>query len=287
MIPYHNIDPIAFSIGPLDVHWYGIMYLCAFVSAWYIGIQRAKSPNAIINRQQVEDLITWGAFGVVIGGRLGSVFFYNFETFKADPLWALRIWEGGMAFHGGLLGVMFAIFLYSLKLKKNYVDLMDFVAPLVPLGLFFGRIGNFIGGELWGRATDVSWGMIFPKDTEGLVRHPSQLYQACLEGLLLFVIIFLFSRKPRPRGAVSGMFLIFYSIFRFIVEFYREPDQHIGYEFLGLTRGQELCALMFLFGVCVLIYAYTFGRRYLVVETAEIKNAAEKSEKKQTKKTKK
>ncbi len=264
MIQYPAIDPVAFSIGPLDVHWYGIMYLCAFVSAWYLGRLRAKQPDAIINRQQVEDLITWGAFGVVLGGRLGSVFFYNFETFKQDPLWALRIWEGGMSFHGGLLGVMLAMFLYSMKLKKNYVALMDFVAPLVPLGLFFGRIGNFIGGELWGRATDVPWGMIFPKDTEGLIRHPSQLYQACLEGLLLFVVVFLFSRKPRPRGAVCGLFLVLYASFRFIVEFYREPDQHIGYEFLGLTRGQELCALMFLFGVCVLIYAYTFGRRYLI-----------------------
>ncbi len=264
MIPYPNINPVAFSLGPLDVHWYGIMYLCAFASAWYLGVQRAKMPSAIINRQQVEDLITWGAFGVVLGGRLGSVFFYNFDTFKEDPLWALRIWEGGMSFHGGLLGVMLAMYLYARKLNVSYVGLMDFVAPLVPLGLFFGRIGNFIGGELWGRATDAPWGMIFPKDAEQLIRHPSQLYQACLEGLILFVIVFLFSRKPRPRGAVSGMFLIGYSAFRFIIEFYREPDQHIGYEFLGMTRGQELCALMFLFGVGVLIYAYTFGRRYLI-----------------------
>lgn len=264
MIPYHNIDPIAFQLGPLAVHWYGITYLCAFVTAWYIGVQRAKLPNAIINRQQVEDMITWGAFGVIIGGRLGSVFFYNFDTFLEDPLWAFRLWEGGMSFHGGLLGVMLAMYLYAWKLKISYVGLMDFVAPLVPLGLFFGRIGNFIGGELWGRATDVSWGMIFPKDTEQLIRHPSQLYQACLEGLLLFVIVFWFSRKPRPRGAVSAIFLMGYSVFRFIVEFYREPDQHIGYEILGMTRGQELCALMFLFGVGVLIYAFTFGRRQIV-----------------------
>jgi phosphatidylglycerol---prolipoprotein diacylglyceryl transferase len=211
---------------------------------------------------------------------LGSVFFYNFETFKEDPLWALRIWEGGMSFHGGLLGVMLAMYLYAWKLKKSYVALMDFVAPLVPLGLFFGRIGNFIGGELWGRATDVSWGMIFPKDTEQLIRHPSQLYQACLEGLLVFVIVFLFSRKQRPRGAVSGIFLVCYAAFRFIVEFYREPDQHIGYEFLGMTRGQELCALMFLFGVGVLIYAYTFGRRYLVAADSTVPTQLTKKAKK-------
>jgi phosphatidylglycerol---prolipoprotein diacylglyceryl transferase len=284
MIPYHNIDPIAFKLGPLAVHWYGITYLCAFVTAWYIGVQRAKLPNAIINRQQVEDLITWGAFGVIIGGRLGSVFFYNFDTFLEDPLWALRLWEGGMSFHGGLLGVMLAMYLYAWKLKISYVGLMDFVAPLVPLGLFFGRIGNFIGGELWGRATDVSWGMIFPKDTEQLIRHPSQLYQACLEGLLLFVIVFWFSRKPRPRGAVSAIFLMGYSVFRFIVEFYREPDQHIGYEILGMTRGQELCALMFLFGVAVLIYAFTFGCRHIV--SSDVLTPAKSNDKQNKKKRK-
>ncbi len=282
MIPYHNIDPIAFKLGPLAVHWYGITYLCAFVTAWYIGVQRAKLPNAIINRQQVEDLITWGAFGVIIGGRLGSVFFYNFETFKEDPLWALRLWEGGMSFHGGLLGVMLSMYLYAWKLKISYVGLMDFVAPLVPLGLFFGRIGNFIGGELWGRATDVSWGMIFPKDVEQLIRHPSQLYQACLEGLLLFVIVFWFSRKPRPRGAVSAIFLMGYSVFRFIVEFYREPDVGVS-GFIGQSRGQDLSILMFSFGVCVLIYAYTFGRRYLV----SADSAPNKPNKKSVKKTKK
>lgn len=268
MIQYPAINPIAFSIGPLDVHWYGIMYLCAFVSAWYIGIRRAKQPHAVINRQQVEDLVTWGAFGVVIGGRLGSVFFYNFDTFLKDPLWALRIWEGGMSFHGGLLGVMLAMFLYAMKLKKSYVALMDFVAPLVPLGLGFGRIGNFIGQELWGRVSDVPWAVIFPKagDPAGVGRHPSQLYEAALEGVVLFALVYWFSRKPRPRGAVSGLFLVFYSIFRFIVEYFREPDAGIE-GFIGQSRGQDLSILMFTFGVCVLIYAYTFGRRYLLAET--------------------
>jgi phosphatidylglycerol---prolipoprotein diacylglyceryl transferase len=263
MIPYHNIDPIAFSLGPLKVHWYGIMYLCAFVSAWYIGIKRAQQPHAVINRQQVEDMITWGAFGVVIGGRLGSVFFYNFDTFLADPLWALRIWEGGMAFHGGLLGVMVAMYLYSLRIKKHYVALMDFVAPLVPLGLGFGRLGNFIGGELWGRVSDAPWAMVFPKagDLEGIARHPSQLYQAFLEGVVLFLIVWLFSRKPRPMGAVSGLFLMGYAVQRFIVEYFREPDVGIGYQMWGLTRGQELCIPMFLFGVVVISCAYWFGRR--------------------------
>jgi len=262
MLQYPDIDPIAISLGPLKVHWYGVMYLFAFMSAWGIGMYRAKSPSSIITREQVENMITYGAFGVILGGRLGYVFFYNFDYFLSDPLWLFRVWEGGMSFHGGLLGVIVAMLIYSRRIKTNFISLMDFVAPVVPLGLGFGRLGNFIGQELWGRVSDVPWAMVFPKagDPAGIARHPSQLYQAFLEGLVLFIIVFWFSAKPRPRGAVAGVFLIGYSLFRFSVEFVREPDEGIGFEFLGwMTRGQELCVPMFLLGVGLVIYTYCFG----------------------------
>lgn len=271
MLQYPDLDPIAFTIpigplslgdmtiGPFNVHWYGIMYLLAFASAWLVAMQRAKSPNATVNKSQVENLITYGAFGVILGGRLGYVVFYNFEQFLRDPLWLFRVWEGGMAFHGGLIGVIVAMFIYSYRINRPFIEVMDFVAPIVPLGLFFGRLGNFIGQELWGRVSDVPWAMVFPKamDPAGIARHPSQLYQAFLEGLVLFVIVFWFSAKPRPRGAVSGVFLIGYSIFRFSVEFVREPDQ--GIDLIGwMTRGQLLCVPMFILGIGLLVYAYAF-----------------------------
>lgn len=262
MLQYPDIDPVAFSIGSFSVHWYGIMYLFAFASAWGIGMYRARRPGAIINPQQVENLITYGAFGVILGGRVGFVFFYGFDQFLADPLWLFRVWEGGMSFHGGLLGVIVAMCLYARRLKISYLQLMDFVAPIVPLGLGFGRLGNFIGQELWGRVSDVPWAVVFPKamDPAGIARHPSQLYQAFLEGLVLFVIVFWFSAKPRPRAAVSGVFLIGYSIFRFVVEFVREPDEGIGFVWLGwMTRGQELCIPMFLLGIGLVVYAYRYS----------------------------
>jgi phosphatidylglycerol---prolipoprotein diacylglyceryl transferase len=268
-LQYPDLNPIALSLGPVtlgdhvlgpfNVHWYGIMYLCAFVSAWLISMHRAKAFNAVINTQQVENLITYGAFGVILGGRFGYVFFYNFDYWMRDPLWLFRVWEGGMSFHGGLLGVIVAMIIYANRIHKPFLALMDFVAPAVPLGLGFGRLGNFIGQELWGRVSDVPWAMVFPKamDPEGVARHPSQLYQAGLEGLVLFLIVFWFSRKPRPRGAVSGVFLVGYAVFRFGVEFVREPDQGIGYELLGwMTRGQELCVPMFALGVGLLVYTY-------------------------------
>lgn len=262
MMTYPNIDPVAFSIGSFQVHWYGIMYLFAFASAWLLGMYRAGKPGAIINRVQVENLITWAAFGVILGGRVGYVFFYHLDYWLEDPLWLFRIWEGGMSFHGGLLGVTVAMFLYARRLGVSYLGLMDFVAPLVPLGLGFGRLGNFIGQELWGRATDSRWGMVFPRDPEALVRYPSQLYQAALEGLLLFIIVFWFSAKPRPRGAVCGLFLIFYACFRFLVEFVREPDGHIGFDLLGwVTRGQLLSLPLLALGIGLLVYAYGVGQK--------------------------
>ncbi|HEY8940897.1 MAG TPA: prolipoprotein diacylglyceryl transferase [Cellvibrio sp.] len=271
MLQYPDIDPIAFTlfkdpihlgnlaIGPFSVHWYGIMYLLAFLSAWLIALYRTRAPYSPVNKFQVENLITYGAFGVILGGRFGYVLFYNFDKWLHDPLWLFRVWEGGMSFHGGLIGVIVAMFIYSRRIGRPFTSVMDFVAPIVPLGLGFGRLGNFIGQELWGRVSDAPWAMVFPKamDPAGVARHPSQLYQAFLEGLVLFLIVFWFSSKPRPRCAVSGVFLIGYSIFRFSVEFVREPDQGIGFDLLGwMTRGQLLCVPMFVLGVGLLIYAY-------------------------------
>ena len=273
MLQYPDIDPIAFTLfespiqlgnmtlGPFSVHWYGIMYLLAFLTAWMVGFHRAKSPGSPVSRSEVENLITYGAFGVILGGRFGYVIFYNFEKWLGDPLWLFRVWEGGMSFHGGLIGVVLAMYLYSLRINRSFFSITDFVAPMVPLGLGFGRLGNFIGQELWGRVSDVPWAMIFPRamDPAGVARHPSQLYQAFLEGLVLFVIVFWFSSKPRPRCAVSGVFLIGYSLFRFGVEFVREPDQGIGFDLMGwMTRGQLLCIPMFILGVGLVVYAYGF-----------------------------
>jgi phosphatidylglycerol:prolipoprotein diacylglycerol transferase len=257
MLTYPSIDPVAFTIGPLTVHWYGIMYLLAFATAWTLAVRRTRQPWSPIKASQVEDLIVYGALGVVIGGRLGYAFFYNFDAWMHDPLWVFRIWEGGMAFHGGLLGVILSIYYYCRRIQVSFFATLDFITPLVPLGLGFGRLGNFIGQELWGRATDVSWGMVFPRDPEQLVRHPSQLYQACLEGLVLFLIVFWFSRKPRPRLATGAVFILFYGIFRFVVEFVRQPDAHIQTMVFGwMTRGQILSIPMVLVGVGVLVYVY-------------------------------
>lgn len=272
MLQYPDLNPIAFTIpigpisfgdvtiGPFNVHWYGIMYLLAFASAWLLAVYRAKSPGSMINKSQVENLITYGAFGVILGGRFGYVIFYNIEQWMADPLLLFRVWEGGMSFHGGLIGVIVAMFIYSYRINRPFISVMDFVAPIVPLGLGFGRLGNFIGQELWGRVSDVPWAMVFPKALpEGVARHPSQLYQAFFEGLVLFIIVFWFSAKPRPRGAVSGIFLVGYSVFRFGAEFVREPDQGIGFDLMGwMTRGQLLCIPMFLLGLGLLVYAYMF-----------------------------
>ncbi len=267
MLKYPEIEPVLLSLGPFDiagktlgpleVHWYGIMYLFGFLGAWLVAMNRAKQPNSFVSKAQIEDLIVYGAMGVIIGGRFGYVLFYYFDRFLLDPLWLFRVWEGGMSFHGGMLGVVVALWLYSRKIRQPFLAVTDFVAPMVPLGLGFGRLGNFIGQELWGRATDVSWGMVFPRDPLGLTRHPSQLYQAFLEGLVLFAVLLWFSSKPRPRGAVGGLFLLLYGCFRFSVEFVREPDSHIGFDILGwMTRGQMLSLPMILAGIGFLIWAY-------------------------------
>lgn len=256
MLKYPEIDPVAFSLGPLDVRWYGIMYLLGFLSGFLLLKMRAQRPGSHWTAEQVSDLIFYGAMGVILGGRVGYVLFYNFSGFLANPLSLFQVWNGGMSFHGGLLGVMIAVWLFARNSKKHYWDVLDFGAPIVPIGLGLGRIGNFIGGELVGRVTDSPWGMVFPHAGE-LPRHASQLYQASLEGVALFLILWIFSRKPRPRYAVSGLFALFYGVFRFIAEFAREPDAHLGFiAFDWLTMGQLLSLPLIAVGLLLLYLAY-------------------------------
>ncbi|MEX0731392.1 MAG: prolipoprotein diacylglyceryl transferase [Aquisalimonadaceae bacterium] len=256
MLMYPDIDPVAIQLGPLAVHWYGLMYGVGFLSAWLLGRYRAKQPWTPIKPAQMDDLLIYVALGVILGGRIGYALFYDTGNLLADPLRLLRIWEGGMAFHGGLLGVILACWIYAVRNNIPFTVLMDFVAPLVPIGLGAGRIGNFINGELWGRVTDLPWGMVYPP--MGMEpRHPSQLYQFLLEGVVLFTAIWLFSSRPRPAMSVSGLFLVLYGLFRFLVEFIRIPDAHIGYLAFGwLTMGQLLSLPMILLGAGLLIVAY-------------------------------
>jgi len=258
MLIHPNFDPVAFSLGPLKVRWYGLMYLCGFVAGWGLGRYRAARPGSGWTGQQVDDLIFYAALGVILGGRVGYILFYHFGAFLADPLLLLRIWEGGMSFHGGLLGVLLAMALYARKLGKGFFEVTDFIAPLVPPGLFFGRIGNFINGELWGRVSDVPWAMVFHTLGAGnQPRHPSPLYEAALEGVALFVILWLYSAKPRPTMAVSGLFLLCYGAFRFVVEFFRQPDAHLGFvAFDWLSMGQLLSLPMLIAGTAFLAWAY-------------------------------
>jgi|TARA_B100000809_G_scaffold131816_1_gene129542 phosphatidylglycerol:prolipoprotein diacylglycerol transferase len=255
MLTYPIIDPVALSIGPMKIHWYGIMYLLAFALAWFLALRNSQRPWSPVKKTQVEDLIVYGAFGVILGGRLGYLLFYSADKWLADPTMLVRIWEGGMSFHGGLIGVAVSLLIYSRKYQVTFLRLADFVTPLVPTGLFFGRIGNFIGQELYGRSTDVPWAMVFPADPQQLARHPSQLYEAALEGLVLFFIINWYARKPRLYGEVTGLFLILYGVFRFMIEFVRQPDTQFAGQsallesFNWMTRGQTLCIPMVLLGL--------------------------------------
>ena len=255
MLTYPSIDPVALSLGPIQIHWYGIMYLLAFTFAWFLALRNSQRPWSPVKKTQVEDLIVYGAFGVILGGRLGYLLFYSADKWLADPTMLVRIWEGGMSFHGGLIGVGIALLIYSRKYQISFLSLVDFATPLVPTGLFFGRIGNFIGQELYGRPTDVPWAMVFPADPQQLARHPSQLYEAAFEGLVLFFIINWYARKPRLYGEVTGLFLILYGTFRFMIEFVRQPDaQFVGQSalvesFNWMTRGQTLCIPMILLGL--------------------------------------
>ena len=257
MLIHPDFDPVAFSLGPLHVRWYGLMYLLAFLIGWGLGRYRVKQPNSGWTAEQMDDLVFYIALGVILGGRIGYILFYGFGNVLRDPLMLFRIWEGGMSFHGGFLGVLLAMALFARKHHKAFWATMDFVAPLIAPGLLFGRIGNFINGELWGRVTDLPWGMVFRQTGDGLPRHPSQLYQAALEGLALFLIVWLFSAKPRPTMAVSGVFALSYGVFRFLVEFVRQPDPQLGYLAFGwLTMGQLLSLPLIAVGLVLLALAY-------------------------------
>ena len=272
-----NFDPVAISIGPLDIHWYGVMYLLAFLAFWWFGNLRAMRQTWWFwSKQDVSDILFYGMLGVILGGRIGYMLFYGFDLLLQNPLSIFKVWDGGMSFHGGLLGVIFAMAWFARRTNRSFWQVADFVAPMVPLGLAFGRLGNFIGGELWGRLAEVPWAMIFanttgfrPNETaalneawrsgalDHLARHPSQLYQAGLEGLLLFFILMWYSRKPRPRAAISGLFLIGYGVFRIVAEFFRQPDEHLGFLALQwLTMGMLLTLPMIAAGSVIMLFAY-------------------------------
>jgi len=258
MLLHPQFDPVAFSLGPLSVRWYGLMYLVAFVQFILLGRYRIRTRPGLLTVEQLDDLLFYGMLGVILGGRLGQVLFYEPGYYLAHPLEILAVWKGGMSFHGGFLGVLAAMGLWSRKHRIAWFDVTDFIAPLVPLGLAAGRIGNFINGELWGRVADASlpWAMIFPQAGDMQPRHPSQLYHVGLEGLALFAILWLFSSRPRPRSAISGVFLIGYGTFRFITEFFREPDHGIFGQSYTVSMGQWLSLPMVAIGIAMLVMAY-------------------------------
>jgi phosphatidylglycerol:prolipoprotein diacylglycerol transferase len=273
MFTYPAIDPVALALGPLKIHWYGLMYLVGFVGGWWLGRVRARRPDSGWTVEQVDDLLFYVALGVVLGGRLGYILFYDLGGIVEDPVRLLRVWEGGMSFHGGLIGVLIAMALFARRHGRGFFWIADFVAPLVTVGLFAGRIGNFINAELWGGPASGDLGMRVPchlapdlcarvgTAADGLHSvpvHATQLYEAGLEGIALFAILWIYSARPRPPMAVSGLFLLCYGLFRFGVEFVRMPDSHIGYlAFDWFTMGQLLTLPMILFGLILLVIAYS------------------------------
>lgn len=259
MITYPHIDPVALSIGPLQFRWYGLMYLFAFAAGWLLAVIRIRKPDSGWKQEEFDDLATWVILGIILGARLGHVIFYDLLYYLHDPLEIFKIWNGGMSFHGGLLGVLTAVYFHGRKYKRHFLEITDFVVPLVPTGLFFGRMGNFINGELWGRVSDVPWAMVFPHAGH-LPRHPSQLYEAFLEGLLLFAVLWIYSGKKRDLGKVSGVFALGYGIMRFCVEFVREPETSFA-AFGWMTTGQALCLPMILLGLWLLFFRARAGRQ--------------------------
>lgn len=279
MIIHPQFDPVLISIGPLAIRWYALSYIVGFILFTILGRRRIAQGNSVFTKEMLDDFLTWGILGVILGGRIGYVLFYKFSDYLANPLDIFKVWEGGMSFHGGFLGVVVAMWLFGRKHNISILKLMDTVAPLVPLGLASGRIGNFINGELWGRVTELNafWAMGFPQaryeDAEAaahnplwaewlqqygmLPRHPSQLYQFALEGICLFVIVWIFSKKPRPSGQTAALFLGGYGLFRFIAEFARQPDDYLGLLTLGLSMGQWLSVPMIVLGVIGFVW---FGR---------------------------
>ncbi|WP_455942682.1 prolipoprotein diacylglyceryl transferase [Neisseria sp.] len=285
MIIHPQFDPVLISIGPLAIRWYALSYIVGFILFTILGRRRITQGNSVFTKEMLDDFLTWGILGVILGGRIGYVLFYKFSDYLANPLDIFKVWEGGMSFHGGFLGVVVAMWLFGCKHNISILKLMDTVAPLVPLGLASGRIGNFINGELWGRVTELNafWAMGFPQaryeDAEAathnplwaewlqqygmLPRHPSQLYQFALEGICLFVIVWIFSKKPRPSGQTAALFLGGYGLFRFIAEFARQPDDYLGLLTLGLSMGQWLSVPMIVLGVIGFIW---FGRKNSVAK---------------------
>jgi phosphatidylglycerol:prolipoprotein diacylglycerol transferase len=256
MLTHPQFDPVAIGIGPLQIHWYGLTYLVAFGLFLFLAGRRVRQPQFAVagwTPRDVEDLLFYGVVGVVLGGRLGYVFFYKPGDYLADPLQVFMIWKGGMSFHGGLLGVIAAMALFARVRHRPFLQVTDLIAPCVPTGLASGRIGNFINGELWGRAADPSlpWAMVFPQSGSAIPRHPSQLYQFALEGLLLFALLWLYSRRTRPWGQVSGVFLVGYGVLRFAAEYFREPDSFLGLLALNMSMGQWLCVPMVAVGVLI------------------------------------
>lgn len=257
MLIHPDFDPVALNLGPVQVHWYGLMYLIGFYGVWYLGVRRGKAAHMPFSAQAMSDLLFFAALGVILGGRVGYTLFYNLPGFLADPVEIFRIWKGGMSFHGGLIGVIVAGWLYARSRKLPFFHVMDLAAVISPFGLLMGRIGNFINAELWGAPSSLPWAMVFANDPERLPRHPSMLYEAFLEGLVMLVILWWFSSRPRPPMALSGLFLVLYGTFRGLVELVRVPDAHIGYLAWGwLTMGQLLCLPMLLTGGLLLILAY-------------------------------
>jgi phosphatidylglycerol:prolipoprotein diacylglycerol transferase len=255
MLVHPGFDPVALQIGPLAIRWYGLMYLVGFAVAYFLGrVRLGRGLGNGVTSEVLDDLLFFIVLGVVLGGRLGYVLFYKPGYYLAHPAEILAVWQGGMSFHGGFLGVLLAVWFVARKHDLRWLALTDFVAPLIPLALAAGRLGNFINGELWGRQTDVPWGMVFPHAGPA-PRHPSQLYQFALEGLALFALLWVFSSRPRPTGAVSGLFLIGYGVLRFLAEYFREPDDFLGLLALNLTMGQWLSLPMILAGTAMLAWA--------------------------------
>ena len=255
MLVHPQFDPVAIHLGPLAVRWYGLMYLVGFALVWAVGRYAIKTrPHAVWTARDLEDALFYGILGTIVGGRLGYVLFYKFGEYLLAPWRIFFVWEGGMSFHGGFLGVIIALWWYAHRHRQSWLAITDFIAPLVPLGLGAGRLGNFINAELWGRAASVPWAMIFP-NVDRVPRHPSQLYEFALEGVALFIVLWWYSAKPRPRGAVSAWFLIGYGVFRFAVEFTREPDNFLGLLALNLSMGQWLSLPMIFAGIALYIWA--------------------------------
>ena len=258
MMTYPNINPVALDLGFVSIHWYGVSYVIGILFAWILLRFRSSRSELLLKNDQIADLVFFVMLGIIIGGRLGSIIFYNLDYYLTQPIEIFYIHKGGMSFHGGLIGVIFATWLFSKKINASFFKLTDFIAPVIPIGLGFGRIGNFINGELWGSPSNLPWAMIFPDPSAGNIpRHPSQLYEAFFEGIVLFIILWWFTKTPRPVKAVSGLFLFCYGTIRFFVEFVRVPDQHIGYiVFDWLTMGQLLSIPMIIFGFLFLMMAY-------------------------------